>query len=244
MFSVYDGHGKYGDQVSREAMHTIYRMLEDTGDDLLDDPAGMLADAFEATNIHLRLMACEPDIQVNALDSGTCAVVALLYHRELYASVGDCRCVLGGRRGGRRGGGAGAGAGAGAARSPTAASPARARADADELFSVRLSTDHKVDLPGEAFGAAGCAVAHRQGRRRAVPARMYEVEGKPWLGPACPRALGDLNALRCDFIPTPEIFTHEVRPRTASSSSRPTASGSLSTTTRRRASSTAAWPRG
>ena len=77
-------------------MHTIFRMLEDAADVILENPAGTLADAFEACNIHLRLMACEPEIEVNALESGTCAVAAFMHLRELFvASVGDCRCVLG-----------------------------------------------------------------------------------------------------------------------------------------------------
>ena len=46
-----------------------------------------------------------------------------------------------------------------------------------------------------------------------IPARLYEVEGKPWLGPGLcvSRSLGDLNALRCGLIPTPEVFSHVVR---------------------------------
>ena len=64
MFSVYDGHGKYGHQVSHEVMHTIFHMLEASGEAMVEDPSGTLADAFEAANIHLRLMACEPEIEV------------------------------------------------------------------------------------------------------------------------------------------------------------------------------------
>ena len=45
---------------------------------------GTMADAFEACNIHLRLMACEPVIEVNAMESGCCAVVAFLHLRELF----------------------------------------------------------------------------------------------------------------------------------------------------------------
>lgn len=46
-----------------------------------------------------------------------------------------------------------------------------------------------------------------------VPGRMYEVQGKPWLGPGLcvSRALGDLNALRCGLIPTPDVYSHVVR---------------------------------
>ena len=190
MFSVYDGHGKYGHEVSQEAMHTIFHMLEESADELADNPGGTLADAFEACNIHLRLMACEPEIEVNALESGTCAVVAFLHHRKLFvASVGDCRCVLG------------------------------SRIDDDTLSSLQLSTDHKVNLPGEQARIEGKGGWVRPSRidpedGEFVPARMYEVEGKPWLGPGLcvSRSLGDLNAMRCGLIPTPELFTHVVRP--------------------------------
>ena len=48
-----------------QAMHTIHHMLEEAADEMLEDPAGTLADAFEACNIHLKLMACEPTIQVS-----------------------------------------------------------------------------------------------------------------------------------------------------------------------------------
>ena len=173
----------------RQCMHTIYHMLEESGDALLDDPAGTLADAFEACNVHLRLMVCEPEIEVNALESGTCAVVAFLHLRELFvASVGDCRCILG------------------------------TRTEEGDLAVIQLSTDHKVDLPGEKARIEEKGGYVRPGRvdtenDEFIPARLYEVEGKPWLGPGLcvSRSLGDLNALRCGLIPTPEVFSHVLR---------------------------------
>jgi len=170
-------------------MHTIYHMLEESGEQIMDDPAGTLADAFEACNVHLRLMACEPMIEVNALESGTCAVCAFMHLRELFvASVGDCRCVLG------------------------------ARGDDGEMAVIQLSTDHKVSLPGELARIEGKCGYVRPGRidpddGEFVPARMYEHEDRPWLGPGLcvSRSLGDLNALRCGLIPTPEVFSHVVR---------------------------------
>jgi serine/threonine protein phosphatase PrpC len=190
IFSVYDGHGKYGHEVSQEAMHTIFHMLEESADELYDEPAGTLADAFEACNMHLRLMACEPEIEVNSLESGTCAAVAYLHHRELFvASVGDCRCVIG------------------------------AIDEAGAFSSLQLSTDHKVDLPAEQErieSKGGWVRASRIDPEDGefVPARMYEVEGKQWLGPGLciSRALGDLNALRVGLVPTPEISKHTLRP--------------------------------
>ena len=93
----------------------------------------------------------------------------------------------------------------------------RAGDDDGDLYSVRLSTDHKVDLPDEEARIISKGGWVRPARTdkddgEFVPARMYEVEGKPWLGPGLcvSRALGDLNALRCGLIPTPEIFTHQM----------------------------------
>ena len=189
-FAVYDGHGRCGHDVSQEAMHTIFHMLEEAGDELADDPGGTLADAFEACNVHLRLMACEPEIEVNALESGTCATVAFMYLRELFvASVGDCRCILG-------------------ARDPEAPGG---------VAVVPLSQDHKVNLPVEQARIESKGGYVRPERvdpdGEFVPARMYEVQGKPWIGPGLciSRALGDLNALRCGLIPTPEVYSHTVR---------------------------------
>lgn len=224
IFCVYDGHGKQGhevnhigcrgnfipavcpfrispmnalplflvhSQVSHEAMHTIFHMLEECADELYDEPEATLADAFEACNIHLRLMACEPEIEVNSLESGTCALVAYLHHRQLrIASVGDCRCVLGSR--------------------PD---------NEGEVEALQLSTDHKVSLPLEKERIESTGGWVRMSRidpenGEVIPARMYEVEGKPWLGPGLcvSRALGDLNALRCGLIPTPEIYKHTICP--------------------------------
>jgi len=187
-FFVYDGHGKYGHEVSHEAMHTIFRMCEEAGQQLIDDPGGTLADAFEACNIHLRMMACEADIEVNALESGSCGVAAFINLRELFvASVGDCRCVLG-------------------------------TTDEDgALANIQLSTDHKCDLPGEQARIECKGGYVRPGSKDPddsdfVPARMYEDEDQLSRGPGLcvSRALGDLNALRCGLIPTPEVFSHVV----------------------------------
>ena len=190
LFTVFDGHGRFGDQVSQEAMHTIYSMLEIAEKELTEDPGGTLADAFEATNVHLRLMACEETVEVNALDSGACAVVAFLNGRELFvAGVGDCRCVLATR--------------------PAGNAP-------DNLLALPLSLDHKVDLPAEKARVEAQGAYVRPGKEASdgefVPARLYENMEQPHLGPGLcvARALGDLNALRAGLIPTPDIFTHVV----------------------------------
>lgn len=207
LFSVYDGHGQFGHDVSQECMHTIYHSLVVADQELADDPCGTLADAFEACNIHLRIMACSEVLEVNALDSGTCAVVACVHDRELFvAGVGDCRCVLGikpwvdGVNGGQVGDG----------------DREQGSADDGELQAIALSTDHKVDLPAEQArieskgGWVRGGVVDDEGDY--IPARMYEKEGMPQLGPGLciSRSLGDLNALRCGLIPTPEVFSHEI----------------------------------
>ena len=82
---------------------------------------------------------------------------------------------------------------------------------------VPLSQDHKVNLPVEQARIESKGGYVRPERvdpdGEFVPARMYEVQGKPWIGPGLciSRALGDLNALRCGLIPTPEVYSHTVR---------------------------------
>jgi hypothetical protein len=93
-----------------------------------------------------------------------------------------------------------------------------ARGDDGEMAVIQLSTDHKVSLLGELARIEGKCGYVRPGRidpddGEFVPARMYEHEDRPWLGPGLcvSRSLGDLNALRCGLIPTPEVFSHVVR---------------------------------
>lgn len=187
LFCVYDGHGKFGHEASQEAMHTVYHMLEVAHKELMADPCGTLADAFEACNVHLRIMACEEVLEVNALESGACAVVAFLHHQELFvAGVGDCRVVLG------------------------------ATGEDGAMVPVQLSTDHKVDLPAEQMRleskGAWVRPAADDSDGDFFPARLYEDKAKPHLGPGLciSRSLGDLNALRSGVIPTPEVFSHVI----------------------------------
>jgi len=186
LFSVYDGHGKFGHEVSQEAMHTVYHMLEVAHKELVADPCGTLADAFEACNVHLRLMASEEVLEVNALESGACAVVAFLHQKELYvAGVGDCRAVLG------------------------------SRSEDGTMVPLQLSTDHKVDVPAEQarLESKGSWVRPATDDDGEInPARLYEQEGKTHMGPGLciSRALGDLNAMRCGLIPLPEVFSHVI----------------------------------
>ena len=82
-----------------------------------------------------------------------------------------------------------------------------------QLCSSPLSQDHKVNLPAEQarIEAAGGWVRPESGDADDFnPARLYEQKGKPWLGPGLcvARCLGDLKANRCGLIPTPEICMH------------------------------------
>ena len=47
-----------------------------------------------------------------------------------------------------------------------------------------------------------------------APARLYEDKRFPWKGPglAISRSLGDINALKCGLLPTPEVTAHETTP--------------------------------
>jgi len=83
------------------------------------------------------------------------------------------------------------------------------------MVPLQLSTDHKVDLPSEqarleSKGSWVRPAADDDGEF--MPARLYEQQGRAHLGPGLciSRSLGDLNALRCGLIPTPEVFTHVI----------------------------------
>ena len=156
LFCVYDGHGKFGHHVSQEVLHSLLYELEENNERLQEDPAALLAETFENVNVHLRLCGQEQPCVVDAADSGACAIVVWMRGRELVvAGAGDCRAVLGTRHG-------------------------------EQLLSVALSTDHKADLPAEQarIEAAGGWVRPESGDADDFnPARLYEVKGKPWLGP-------------------------------------------------------------
>ena len=116
----------------------------------------------------------EEVLEVNSLDSGTCAVVAFVHNRELFvAGVGDCRCVLGTVSG---------------------------EGNMDETMSaIVLSTDHKCDLPTEKArieAKGGYVRPAVDAEDDFVPARLYEKEGRPDLGPGLciSRSLSDASS--------------------------------------------------
>ena len=83
-------------------------------------------------------------------------------------------------------------------------------------LAVALTTDHKADLPAEQArieSMGGYVRPTFEDDGEFMPARVYEFQGRPWLGPGLcvARALGDLEGVRCGIIPTPEVCTHTVQ---------------------------------
>ena len=186
-FCVFDGHGRCGHHVSQEALHALHFELERAP---LDEQIGAALPAvFEAVQAHLRLLAAQPEIQVDARSSGACAVVAVLRGRRLtVAGVGDCRAVL-------------------ATTSVTGLAKA-----------MDLSVDHKVDTPAERerIEATGAAVRTGVGTTDSddyEPPRVYHELGRPWLGPGLQmsRVLGDLDAEGCGIIAKPDVVERTVQ---------------------------------
>ena len=184
---VYDGHGEHGHVVSLEALNATHAALESAGDELLESPPAALASAFDGVNRLLIDAAAQPCVEIDARDSGACALAAYFRGADLWvANCGDCRAVLGTMREG-------------------------------VLSAVALSSDHKPDMPAESARIRECGGFVRPARGEGddfSPARLYEDPAKPWLGPglAISRSLGDLNANKCGLIPTPEVISHAVDP--------------------------------
>lgn len=184
----------------------ILQALEEDGRRLVDEPGPTLIDVFEAANKHLRLMACEESMEVNAMESGCCGVVMFVHGRELWvAGAGDCRAVVGTRK-----------AGVSSADDETGGGIER-KDGTGEVGAMQLSMDHKVNLVAEEerITAAGGWVrppVNDPVNDVFTPARMYEDRNQPWRGPGLcvSRAIGDLNASACGLIPRPHIFSHEV----------------------------------
>ena len=104
--------------------------------------------------------------------------MAFLLGRELVvAGAGDCRAVLGTRH-------------------------------EEKLVAVSLSTDHQCNLPAEQArieAAGGYVRPEVDDGDDFSPARLYEFQGKPWLGPGLcvSRCLGDLRALPVERLRHP-----------------------------------------
>ena len=203
LFCVFDGHGKLGHDVSREALYQMHHEIERSDAEMRTTPGPALTASFTIVNERLKALCgyeAPPDqppaaMTVDALESGACALVAYMLGKQLcVAGAGDVRCVLG-------------------TRSPDGS---------DKLLALPLSTDHKVDLPAEQerLEAAGSWVRPEiRDEGEFEPARLYVNKGahprdKPRGGPGLcvSRVLGDLNAVKAGVIPTPEIMLREVVP--------------------------------
>lgn len=210
LFCVYDGHGEQGTEVSTQVLQSVrHALTEEAGASILgfgakaaaaaafgagtaslrDDPAAALVAAFEAVQTQLEAVAAEPNPSVDARESGSTATVAYLREYMLWvAGAGDSTCVLG------------------------------TTDDAGQPLAKALTTDHKVDLPGErarieAFGGQVRPAVYEDGELVA-PARMFEDlhDKKKGPGLAVSRGIGDLNAMKVGLIPTPEVQKHKVDP--------------------------------
>ena len=160
---------------------------------LSSDPEEALIAAFEAVQAQLEACAALPTPSVDARESGACGTVAYLREGMLWvAGAGDCTAVLATKR--KQESSAGGGY--------------------DEFEALTLTTDHKVDHPAEqarieAAGGRGRPAIYEEGEV-VVPARMFEDLKDKRRGPglAVSRGIGDLGAMRCGLIPTPEVRKH------------------------------------
>merc|ERR1740130_1907570 len=190
LFCVFDGHGRHGHIVSKEALVSMHFEVERSAK-LSSDPAAALASAFEVVQAHLLSLATQPEPAVPARVSGACALVAYLVGESLtVAGAGDCRAVI------------------------------ASEADGTQVCSTDLSTDHKLDLPAELarLQAAGAYVEPAQGSEadhNYAPARLYESVTQKWRGPGLTmsRGLGDTDAAECGFISTPTVSTRTMGPQ-------------------------------
>lgn len=197
LLCVFDGHGDKGHDVSLECLFSVHSELELRAEALRSAPRDVpkaLAATFESVQAHLRALAAQPNTLVNGNESGACAVCAVLSASG--DEGGECNLWV---------------ANAGDCRAVLGT-----KRDG-ELLAVALSTDHKVDLPGEQarIEAAGGWVRPAEGNSSGsdyAPARVFESRENPLLGPglAVSRTLGDLNAERAGVVPTPEVLTHRV----------------------------------
>merc|ERR1711865_586026 len=90
LFCVMDGHGRQGEKVSEFCVQNIHSYLGTNRAAMLADPSGTFQKAFRC--VHARLKKAT---DINALDSGTTAVVVYLKSHHLWiANAGDSRAVI------------------------------------------------------------------------------------------------------------------------------------------------------
>ena len=199
LFCVYDGHGKFGTEVSTQVMHSLRHALTDDSSalpfgeaasaaaafgsgaaSLETDPTAALVGAFEAVQAQLSAFANMKTPSEQANESGACATVAFLRDGILWvAGAGDCTCVLG----------------------------STVEGTEPRWVAKQLTTDHKCDSPIEkarieSLGGWVCPAEYEDGELVA-PARMFEDQNNRMKGPglAMSRCLGDLEAMKVWPVP-------------------------------------------
>ena len=236
LLTVLDGHGPEGAPVSGQVLRSLNFELDTrcTPERLQKDPASAISTAFESVQSQLAACAAQaaktgatggggggpkgvgaaagassPAVAapvVDARESGACSLVAYIRERTLWvASAGDCCCVLAtsvpgadATSGGKGGGGKG---------------------DTPPLRALKLSVEHKVDLPSEKkrIEAIGGWVRDAEYDEIGLvnPARMYRMRGEDnrskGPGLAISRSIGDLSAVPCGMSATPEVISRPLR---------------------------------
>ena len=156
LLAVYDGHGSEGTAVSAHILKTMHVQVVGALSAPTVDPAAALTTAFNAVQADVVKLSKQPFPKaVDANESGACSLVAYLRERTLWvANAGDCVAVLAraappGQAGGSSGDGA-AGITEMAARMADVSLKREAAAAAPPQFSaLKLSTEHKPNLPSE-----------------------------------------------------------------------------------------------
>jgi serine/threonine protein phosphatase PrpC len=94
LFSVMDGHGKYGDKVSDYCILSLHDHLYAHEEELMADPGGTMTKAYVAVDKSLERLD-----SIDSVHSGTSAVTVYMLNGKLWiANCGDSRAVLSGKK--------------------------------------------------------------------------------------------------------------------------------------------------
>eukprot|EP00929_Paragymnodinium_shiwhaense_P082675 TRINITY_DN4369_c0_g3_i1.p1 TRINITY_DN4369_c0_g3~~TRINITY_DN4369_c0_g3_i1.p1 ORF type:complete len:578 (-),score=120.98 TRINITY_DN4369_c0_g3_i1:25-1758(-) len=182
LHGVFDGHGRYGHDVSNFVKENMPKLLLQQKC-LQQDPPTAIGNAFE--KMQRLIIQANESRQIDANRSGcTCSVI--FYDQKLnmlhVGHVGDSRCVLG--------------------------RVDKTAAEAHRCQAIDLTIDHKPDLPEERarIEKAGGRVVFDGGWNY----RVYGKNNKgPGLNMS--RAMGDLNGyFEAGISATPDILSHQV----------------------------------
>ena len=227
LLAVFDGHGSEGTAVSQHILKAMHSQLDASigAEKVRHDPAAALTAAFTAVQADVVKLSKQRSTSVDGSESGACSLVAYLRERTLWvANAGDCVAVLARVVMGSGGGGGGDG-GAAAASGVKSVTDKAARMRLDpcggRFSAIKLSTEHKPNLPSERkrIESMGGWVRETEIEEDTGellnPSRMYRERGEAnrHKGPglAISRSIGDLNATRCGMSAEPEVVKHELR---------------------------------